>query len=94
MDELNSIGEVQAKLFALQSVVAAVLARHFENQSDLEREGRYILDTAIGSIAKFDLRGDATQKQKDIVRAMMEAAATETVTAALQSARQRRELGR
>ncbi len=89
MDELNSIVEVQAKLFALQSVVAAVLARHFENQGDLEREGQNILDTVLGSIAKFDLRGDATQEQKGIARAMMEAAATETVTAALQSARLR-----
>ncbi len=94
MDELSTITEVQAKLYALQSVVAAVLAHHFENQSDLEREGKNILDTALGSIAKFDLRGDATQEQKDIARAIMEATATETVTAALQSARLRRESGR
>lgn len=94
MNELSTIAEVQAKLYALQSVVAAVLARHFDNQSDFEREGKNILDTALGSIAKFDLRGDATQEQKDIARAIMEAAATETVTAALQSARLRRQSGR
>ena len=94
MNERNVIAEIQAKLYALQSVVAAMLAQHFENQSDLEREGKDILDTALGSIAKFDLRGDATQQQKDIARAIMEATATETVTAALQSARLRRKSDR
>ncbi len=94
MNELSKIAEMQAKLYALESVVAAVLTRHLDEQSDLEREGKDILDTALGSIAKFDLRGDATQEQKDIARAMMEAAATQTVTAALQSARLRRQSGR
>ena len=94
MNELSTIAKVQANLYGLQSVVAAVLARHFDSQDDLEREGKKILNTALGSIAKFDLRGDATQEQKDITRAMMEAAATETVTAALQSARLRRQSGR
>ena len=94
MNELSAIAEVQAKLYALQSVVAAVLARHFDNQRDIGREGKYILNTALGSIEKFDLRGNATLEQKDIARALMESAATETVTAALQSARLRRESGR
>ena len=94
MNQLSTIAEVQAKLYALQSVVAAVIACHFDNKSDLEREGKNILDTVLGSIAKFDLRGDATQEQKDIARAMMEAAASETVTSALQSARLRRQSGR
>ena len=91
MNKLSTLAEVQAKLYALQLVVAAMLVRHFENQSDFEREGSNILDTAFGSIAKFDLRGHATQEEKDIVRAMMEAAASETVTSALQSARLRRQ---
>ncbi len=94
MNELSKIAEVQAKLYALESVVAAVLTRCLDNQRDLEREGKDILDTALDSIAKFDLRGDATQEQKNIARAMMEAVATQTVTAALQSARLRHQSGR
>ena len=89
MDELNTIAQTQAKLYVLQSVVAAMLSRHFESQDDIDHEGQEILNTALGSIAKFDLRGEATQEQKDAARAMMEAVATDTVTAALQSARLR-----
>ncbi len=89
MDKLTTTAETQAKLYALQSVIAAMLVEHFRAQDDIERAGREILETALGSIAKFDLRGDATQEQKDTAQAMMEAVATETVTAALQSARLR-----
>lgn len=94
MAELTKLAQTQAQIYALQAVLAALLARYFETHEDLEDEGRDILDTALGSIAKFDLRGDATQEEKDIARATMEAVATETVSAALQSARLRRQSSR
>ncbi len=76
----------------LEDVAAVDVAVLVEDPMGTGRDP--LLNTALGSIAKFDLRGDATQEQKDIARAMMEAAATQTVTAALQSARLRRQSGR
>lgn len=94
MAELNTSGRTQAQLYALQMVVAALLVRQFEAQTDMEAEGQDILETALGSIRKFDLRGDTTEEQKDVARATMEALATDTISAALQSARLRQQANR
>ena len=75
-------------------MVAAMLTRWIETQKDFDAEGKEVLDIAIGSIGKFDLRGDATPGQETEARAIMEAFATETVTAALQSARLRKKARR
>ena len=80
---------LQAKHYALQMVVAALLVRTIESRQDIEREGKELLDLAVGSIAKFEIRGDASHEEAEGARAAMEAAAIETITAALQSARLR-----
>jgi len=89
METPTGFAALQAKHYALQLVVAALLVRAIESRKDIEREGKEFLDLALGSIAKFNFRGTASQEEIEGARAMMEEAATETVTSALQSARLR-----
>lgn len=89
IDNLPDAAQLQAKMYALQLVVAALLVRHFEQTGDSQAEAKEIADIALGSIRKFDLRGNATALQKDTARAVMEAFATETIHAAEYSVRMR-----
>ena len=92
-ETLPPLAQTQARLYALQAVVGATLVRLFEDSDDIEGQTKELLDIAMGSIQKFDFYGENTEDQINVARAIMEAFATETVTAAAQSGRLRLEVG-
>ena len=81
--------KAQARVYALQCVVAALCVRILAQEDKPEQVAKAIMDDALGSIAKFDLRGPAPDEIKAALRAMMETLATETISAAAQTVRQR-----
>ena len=90
IDELSPHFQNQAKIYALQTMMAALLVRHLRNSLDIDDEAKTLLDSTMGSIAKFDLRGDNTETDVDAARALMEAFAMDTISSAAQSAHLRK----
>lgn len=90
LDEIPTPAQTQAKLYALQMVVAALLVRHIEAVDDGDDEAKELEKIALGSVRKFELRGKNTDAQRDAARALMEAFASDTIHSAAHSVRRRR----
>ena len=87
IDDLEPVTRTQAKLYGLQAVVAAMLIEVFGGSENIDQMSERIMATAMSIVSRYQLRGDSTDKEREIARAMMEAIAMETVTACAHSAR-------
>jgi hypothetical protein len=83
---LTPVARAQAQIYALQAVTTALLVRHFQRVGDVSLEANIISDIVMRTVGKFDLRGGASQDEKDAARALMESVASETIAAAATSA--------
>ncbi len=90
LDQLSPDNQKLAKIYSMQCVVAAFLVRHLEQSSNIDAEESEIMEIAMASIKKFKIRGENEEDISDIARAVMEAFATETISASAQSARLRK----
>ena len=64
VDLIAPIAQLQSKTYALQSLLSAMLVRHFEQVADIETEAREISEIALGTIRKFDIRDKSASNEQ------------------------------
>ncbi len=89
LDSLPLSARAHASAHAVTCVVAAICSRLLEREADIDTSAKEILEMALGSVRKFNILTDGTLEQAETARAIMEAVATELVTASAHTARQR-----